>query len=195
MARRTVGLMLMVGLRLLMAPLPAEAQPAGRSGDRLPGREPASAADRCLRSGPSGAGLRRGSNLVLDLKLAHGRVERLPDLAVELVQFKPDVIVAAANVGGLAAKQATSTIPIVVVASHDGVQVGLFASLARPEGNLTGVESLAPDLDMQRLEFLKQAVPGCRTLRSSTTRPILGAPATSTSYRPRRKHSGVTSAW
>ncbi len=101
-----------------------------------------------------------GHNLVLELKLAHGQLERLPDLAAELVQLKPDVIVAAANVGGLAAKQATSTIPIVVVASHAGVQVGLFASLARPGGNLTGVESLAPDLDVERLEFLQQAVPG-----------------------------------
>src|ERR1700675_4560885 len=70
-----------------------------------------------------------GQNAVIELKLAEGKVERLPELAAELVQWKPDVIVAAANVGGLAAKKATSTIPIVVVASHDGVKVGLFASL------------------------------------------------------------------
>ncbi len=100
-----------------------------------------------------------GQNAVIELKLAQGKVERLPELAAELVQWKPDVIVAAANVGGLAAKKATSTIPIVVVASHDGVKVGLFASLAHPGGNVTGVESLAPDLDVKRLEFLKQAVP------------------------------------
>jgi putative ABC transport system substrate-binding protein len=100
-----------------------------------------------------------GQNAVIELKLAHGRVERLPELAAELVQFKPDVIVAAANVGGLAARHATSTIPIVVVASHDGVGVGLFASLAHPGGNVTGIESLAPDLDVKRLELLKQAVP------------------------------------
>jgi putative ABC transport system substrate-binding protein len=100
-----------------------------------------------------------GQNAVIELKLAEGKVERLPELAAELVQWKPDVIVAAANVGGLAAKKATSSIPIVVVASHDGVKVGLFASLARPGGNATGIESLAPDLDVKRLEFLKQAVP------------------------------------
>jgi putative ABC transport system substrate-binding protein len=100
-----------------------------------------------------------GQNCVIELKLADGKVERLPDLAAELVQWKPDVIVAAANVGGLAAKKATSTIPIVVVASHDGVKVGLFGSLARPGGNATGIESLAPDLDLKRLEYLKQAVP------------------------------------
>jgi len=100
-----------------------------------------------------------GQNAVIELKLAEGKVERLPELAAELVQWKPDVIVAAANVGGLAAKKATSNIPIVVVASHDGVKVGLFASLAHPGGNATGIESLAPDLDVKRLEFLKQAVP------------------------------------
>src|SRR5215472_4168140 len=100
-----------------------------------------------------------GQNAVIELKLANGKVELLPQLATELVQWKPDVIVAAANVGGLAAKKATSTIPIVVVASHDGVRVGLFASLARPGGNATGVESLAPDLGLKRLEYLKEALP------------------------------------
>ena len=100
-----------------------------------------------------------GQNVVVELKLAHGRPERLPGLAAELVQLRPDVIVAAANIGGLAAKKATSAIPIVVVASHDGVKAGLFASLARPGANVTGLESLAPDLDVKRLEFLKQVVP------------------------------------
>jgi putative ABC transport system substrate-binding protein len=100
-----------------------------------------------------------GQNAVIELKLAHGRPERLPDLAAELVQLRPDVIVAAANIGGLAAKKATGTIPIVVVSSHDGVKAGLFASLARPGANVTGIESLAPDLDVKRLEFLKQVVP------------------------------------
>jgi putative ABC transport system substrate-binding protein len=100
-----------------------------------------------------------GKNAVIELKLANGKVELLPQLAAELVQWKPDVIVAAANVGGLAAKGATSTIPIVVVASHDGVKVGLFESLARPGGNATGIESLAPDLDLKRLEYLKQVLP------------------------------------
>jgi putative tryptophan/tyrosine transport system substrate-binding protein len=105
-----------------------------------------------------------GQNAVIELKLAHGRPERLPDLAAELVQLKPDVIVAAANIGGLAAKKATSVIPIVVVASHDGVKAGLFASLARPGSNVTGVESLAPDLDVKRLELLKQVVPALSRL-------------------------------
>jgi putative ABC transport system substrate-binding protein len=160
MARRTVGLILIVVLGLLMAPLPAEAQPARKvwrigylaGSPRVPQIE-------AFIQGLRELGYVEGHNLVLDLKLAHGHLERLPALATELVASQPDVIVAAANIGGLAAKQATRTIPIVVVSTHDGVHVGLFASLARPGGNLTGVESLAPDLDMKRLEFLKQAVP------------------------------------
>jgi putative ABC transport system substrate-binding protein len=100
-----------------------------------------------------------GRNLVLEMKLAHGRVERIPDLAAELVRQNPHVIVAAANVAGLSAKKATTIIPIVVIASHDGVKVGLFASLARPGGNVTGLESLAPDLDVKRLEWLKDVIP------------------------------------
>jgi putative ABC transport system substrate-binding protein len=118
-----------------------------------------------------------GKNLSLELKLAHGHVERLPELAAELVQWKPDVIVTAANVGGLAAKAATSTIPVVVVASHDGVKVGLFASLSRPGGNLTGVESLAPDLDAKRLEYLKQAVPKLTSLSVLYNSTDPGGPA------------------
>jgi putative ABC transport system substrate-binding protein len=160
MARRTVGLLLMVVLSLVTAPLPAEAQPAGKVWriGYLAGSPRVPQIDAFVH-GLRELGYVEGHNLVLDLKLAHGRLERLPGLAAELVQSRPDVIVAAANVGGLAAKQATSTIPIVVVATHDGVHAGLFASLARPGGNLTGLESLAPDLDIQRLEFLKQAVP------------------------------------
>ena len=110
------------------------------------------------------AGLRElgyveGENVAIELKLAHGQLERLPQLAAELVRSQPDVIVTAANAGGLAAKNATSTIPIVVISSHDGVGIGLFASLDRPGANVTGIESLAPDLARKRLEFLKEAVP------------------------------------
>ena len=100
-----------------------------------------------------------GQNVVIEFKLAYGELERLPDLAAELVQSNPDVIVAASTIGGLTAKKATSTIPIVVIASHDGVKLGLYASLAHPGANVTGIESMAPGLDAKRLEFLKEAVP------------------------------------
>ena len=159
--RSTVGCIVTLALGILLAPLAAEAQPPGKVWriGYLAGSPRVPQIDAFVQ-GLRDLGYVEGQNLVLEIKLAHGHLERLPNLAAELVQFKPDVIVAAANVGGLAAKQATSTIPIVVVSSHAGVQVGLFASLARPGGNLTGVESLAPELDVERLEFLKQAVPG-----------------------------------
>jgi putative tryptophan/tyrosine transport system substrate-binding protein len=145
---------------LLVAPLISLAQPAGKVWriGYLAGSPRVPQIDAFVQ-GLRELGYIEGRNLSLELKLAHGRIELLPELAAELVQWKPDVIVTAANVGGLAAKKATGTIPVVVVASHDGVKVGLFASLARPGGNLTGIESLAPDLDVKRLEFLKQALP------------------------------------
>jgi putative ABC transport system substrate-binding protein len=157
---RAVGFIVICALGILIAPRAVEAQQAEKVWriGYLAGSPRVPQIDAFVQ-GLRELGYVEGHNLVLDIKLAPGRLERLPDLAAELVRGKPDVIVAAANVGGLAAKRATSTIPIVVVASHDGVHVGLFASLARPGGNLTGVESLAPDLEIQRLAFLKQAVP------------------------------------
>jgi putative ABC transport system substrate-binding protein len=161
MRLRAIGLIVTLTLSILVAPLAAEAQPpekVWRIG-YLAGTPRVPQIDAFIQ-GLRDLGYVEGQNLVLELKLADGHLERLPDLAAELVQLKPDVIVAAGNVGALAAKQATSTIPIVVLSSHAGVQVGLFASLAQPGGNLTGIESLAPELDVERLEFLKEAVPG-----------------------------------
>ena len=155
---RFVVLILAIGF--LAAAPPAAAQPSSKVWriGYLAGSPRVPQIDSFLQ-GLKDLGYIDGQNAVIELKLADGKVERLPDLAAELVQWKPDVIVAAANVGGLAAKKATSTIPIVVVSSHDGVRVGLFGSLAHPGGNATGIESLAPDLDLKRLEFLKQALP------------------------------------
>jgi putative ABC transport system substrate-binding protein len=100
-----------------------------------------------------------GKNITIDFRIAEGRVERVPELARELVQSKPDVIVAATNVTAVPVKQLTSEIPIVVLASHGGVESGLYASLARPGGNITGVESISPELDVKRLDLLKAVVP------------------------------------
>lgn len=145
---------------LVAAPLASEAQQAGKTWriGYLAGSPRVPQIDAFVQ-GLRDLGYVEGKNLVLEMKLGHGRIERIPELAADLVRLDPHVIVAAANVAGLAAKQATSTIPIVVVASHDGVKVGLFASLARPGGNVTGLESLAPDLDVKRLEWLKQLIP------------------------------------
>ena len=100
-----------------------------------------------------------GKNITIDFRLAQGRVERVLELARDLIQSRPDVIVAETNLIAVPVKQATSDIPVVAIASHDGVVIGLYASLARPGGNLTGVESIAPELDTKRLELLKTVLP------------------------------------
>jgi putative ABC transport system substrate-binding protein len=100
-----------------------------------------------------------GQNIALESRWAQGRVERLPGLAAELVRLKVDVIVTTGTLATQAAKQATTTIPIVMVSGVDPVGIGLIASLARPGGNVTGVTSLTGELSGKRLELLKEAVP------------------------------------
>jgi putative ABC transport system substrate-binding protein len=100
-----------------------------------------------------------GRNLVVERRYAENQPERLPELAAELVRLNVDVIVATRTLGPLAAKQATSTIPIVMTASGDPLGSGLVASLARPGGNVTGMSLMAPDLGGKRLELLKELLP------------------------------------
>jgi len=100
-----------------------------------------------------------GRNLVVERRYAENQPERLPELAAELVRLNVDVIVATGTLGPLAAKQATSTIPIVMIASGDPLESGLVASLARPGGNVTGMSLMAPDLGGKRLELLKELLP------------------------------------
>jgi ABC-type uncharacterized transport system substrate-binding protein len=101
-----------------------------------------------------------GRNLVLERKSAEGDVERLNDLAAELVRDQVDLIVTAGTPAGFAAKKGTSTIPIVLGANSDPVGVGLIASLARPGGNITGNSLMASDLTAKRLELLHTLSPG-----------------------------------
>ena len=100
-----------------------------------------------------------GKNVVFEPRFAENRLERLPELATDLVRLKVDVIAAAGTLAPLAAKQATSTIPIVMTAAGDPLGSGLVASLARPGGNVTGMSLMAPDLGGKRLELLKEVVP------------------------------------
>jgi putative tryptophan/tyrosine transport system substrate-binding protein len=100
-----------------------------------------------------------GRNLVVERRYAENQPERLPELAAELVRLNVDVIVATGTLGPLAAKQATSTIPIVMIASGDPLESGLVASLARPGGNVMGMSLMAPDLGGKRLELLKELLP------------------------------------
>jgi putative ABC transport system substrate-binding protein len=98
-------------------------------------------------------------NITIDYRFAEQKNERLPDLTADLVRLKVDVIVASGARPALAAKQGTTTIPIVTVTVGDPVATGLVASLARPSGNITGLSSLAGELNSKRLEILKDAVP------------------------------------
>ena len=100
-----------------------------------------------------------GQNIAVEYRFASGRVERLPELAAELVGLKLDAIVTPGTAPALAAKQATSTIPIVFAGVGDAVGAGLIANLARPGGNITGLASINAELGGKRLELLKEVVP------------------------------------
>jgi ABC-type uncharacterized transport system substrate-binding protein len=101
-----------------------------------------------------------GKNITIEYQFAEQKNERLPELAADLVRLKVDLIVASGGPTPLAAKRATSTIPIVMTSTTDPVGEGLVASLARPGGNVTGNSGLASELNTKRLEILKDAVPG-----------------------------------
>jgi putative ABC transport system substrate-binding protein len=100
-----------------------------------------------------------GKNVVFEYRYAENRLDRLPELAAELVRLNVDVIVTAGTLAPLAAKRATTTIPIVMTAPGDPLGTGLVASLARPGGNVTGTSIMAPDIAGKRLELLKELLP------------------------------------
>jgi putative ABC transport system substrate-binding protein len=104
-----------------------------------------------------------GENIAIEYRFADGELERLPDLVAELVRLRVEVIVAAGGTPAiLAAKNATSAIPIVFPAVSDPVALGIVASLARPGGNITGLTIRVPDFSGKRLELLKEVVPRAR---------------------------------
>jgi putative ABC transport system substrate-binding protein len=105
-------------------------------------------------------GYLEGKNLIIHRKRAEGNTERLKEFAAELVEERVDVIVTVGTPAGFAAKQATTTIPIVLGGNSDPVGVGLVASLARPGGNITGNSLMAPDLSAKRLDILRRLDPG-----------------------------------
>ena len=154
--------MTMVGGSVLIAPLAAEGQEARKIPviGYLIERSGPTAFDEAFRLGLRELGYSEGRNVVVEYRWADGKAERLPALAAELVRLKVDVIVTSGTPGGLAAKNATSTIPIVLASGGDFVADGLVASFSRPGANITGLSVFARELSGKRLEILKEAIPG-----------------------------------
>lgn len=156
------ALILAIGMSVLAAPLRLAAQQAKRvprvgylfSFTPAEGLHLWEACRRGLRE----LGYVEDHNIVLEPRWADGHHERLPKLAADLVQLKADVIVSAATPASRAAKAATSSIPIVIVAVGEPVKTGLVTSLARPGGNVTGLSLLTTDLSGKRLELLAEFV-------------------------------------
>jgi putative tryptophan/tyrosine transport system substrate-binding protein len=153
---------LILALGLLAAPLAAEAQPAGkvyRLGYLSMVPPPDDTRVDSFREALRDLGYLEGRNIVLEIRHAEGKPERLPDLAADLVRRKVDLIVTATGAAAVAAKEATQTIPIVMLGSGDVVRQGLVASLARPGGNVTGLTMISPELSRKRLELLREMLP------------------------------------
>ena len=112
-----------------------------------------------FREGLRELGYVEGKNIVIEYRWAEGKVERLPELAAELVRLKVDVIVTGGPAVNRSAKAATAAIPIVLSFDNDPVGNGFAASLARPGGNITGLSTLAPEISGKQLELLKEIVP------------------------------------
>jgi putative tryptophan/tyrosine transport system substrate-binding protein len=127
-----------------------------------------------FRQGLREFGYVESQNLVIAYRGAEGRIERLPDLAAELVQLQVEVMVAVGSAATRAAQHATHTIPTVMTGTPDPVAQGFVASLARPGGNITGVSNLLEELPSKRLEILKETVP------HSTRMAVLVNPANPT---------------
>jgi putative ABC transport system substrate-binding protein len=171
--RRREALILTLASVVPWAPFSAQAQHAGKMA-RVGRLSPISGATdgrvfEGFRQGLRELGWVEGENIAFEYRFAEGQLDRLPALASELVGLKMDVILAGSIAGALAAKNATATIPIVMVTTGDPVTSGLVASFARPGGNVTGVTALIEALSAKRLELLKEMVPGVARVGVLTT--------------------------
>ena len=158
-----IGLMLILALAILAVPLTAEAQQP-KNVPRIGFLSAASASSISARSEAFRQGLRElgyveGQNLVIEYRYAEGKLDRLRELAAELVRLPVDVILSAGPTVTRPAQEATSTIPIVMAFDSDPVGSGFVASLARPGGNITGLSTLSPEITGKQLELLKEIVP------------------------------------
>ena len=151
-----------LALGLFLAPYPSQAQSVAKTpriGILTPAFDPYPPLE-AFRQGLRDLGYVEGQSIALEYRFADGKLERLPELAAELVRLKVDVILAEGSPAVRAAQHATGMIPIVFLAVPDPVGQELVASLAQPGGNTTGLSFQEPELMGKRLELLKQAVPG-----------------------------------
>jgi putative tryptophan/tyrosine transport system substrate-binding protein len=162
--RRLIGFLVILALGLFVAPLAADAQrPANvpRIGMLLGNDADVAAPSlEAFRQELRALGYVEGQTIALEYRFAEGKVEPLPALAAELVQLPVDVIVTWGTPATQAAQHATTTIPIVIGAALDPVATGLVASLARPDGNITGLASSSVESGPKGLEVFTQVVPG-----------------------------------
>ncbi len=112
-----------------------------------------------FRDGLRAHGYEEGRNLQIDYRWAEGNYERFPKLIAELLALHVDVIVTAGTPSALAVKRATTSVPLVMIAVGDPIGTGIVPSLARPGGNITGLSSIAPELEGKRLELLREIIP------------------------------------
>jgi len=161
--KKATALPILIAIVVLAFGLVAEAQQAGKVPriGFLSGSPPSSikARTEAFRQGLRDLGYVEGKNIVIEWRSGEGKRDRFPAVAADLVRLKVDLIVTAGPLVTRAAKQATSTIPIVMAQDPDPVGNGFVASLARPGGNITGLSSLAPGLTGKQLELLKEIVP------------------------------------
>jgi putative ABC transport system substrate-binding protein len=160
---RTVGCLVTLALSLLTMPLVADTQPSvqvSRIGVLSSAAPPAASVPSPFVQELRDLGYVEGQHITFTARYAEGHLDRLPALAAELVRLPVDILVAVGVASALAAKHATTTIPIVFLGATDPVGRGLVASLGRPGGNITGVAfDAGPEIDGKRLELLKEAVP------------------------------------
>ena len=154
---------IIVTVLLVAAPLTAEAQPGAkvpRVGVLANGSAATSPPVDAFRQGLRDLGHVEGQNIALEIRWAEGRFDRLPEFAIELVRWNPDVLVTAGPYGLQAARRATTTIPIVMITCDPAETV--VERIARPSGHITGVTCMSSDLTPKRLQLLKEAVPSIR---------------------------------
>jgi putative ABC transport system substrate-binding protein len=161
--KKTTLLSILVVVVLVAVPVIVEAQQPGKI-FRIGFLDPSTASGSAVlvdafRQELGKLGWIEGKNINLEYRFAEQKLERLPELVADLVRLKVDLIVVVGTPAALAAKGATTTIPIVMTSSTDPVGARLIASLARPGGNVTGTSSLADELNTKRLEILKDAIP------------------------------------